>query len=251
MKHLKNQFRRTFQLYSQYNSISESVEKEGSMQIDGMDMGNIIPVDVTEYDSRWGDTTPHMCFLFGDERFKNRIILIPGLITFKTFKEAESAIKTYANYPKGDVPFTNEWRLPDLEEMENIYDFYAQGGMGDYTEMLDLFGALDYGTSEIEEIAGYKPIKDKIYSLNFRTGKVRANFEHEEKLIILIKEVSDEEIYNMVNDIYKRVPIVQSTYIIERAQKMYPSIDFSKITNTKDSDDLFRGANTLRKFGFN
>jgi hypothetical protein len=58
MKHLKNQFRRTIQLYSQYNSISESVEKEGSMQIDGMDMGNIIPVDVTEYDSRWGDTTP-------------------------------------------------------------------------------------------------------------------------------------------------------------------------------------------------
>jgi hypothetical protein len=241
MKHIKGY----------YEMIKESVDKSPIMDIGGKDMGRIIPMDLCQYSNLHNDYSAHQIFLVDDPRFMNKIVLVPGMLTFTKISEGEKLLlgKDWHNTPESLGTSSSNWRLMDIDEMEDFYDFYSSGGLGQYDEMIDGSGALDYGTSDLDDVD--HPNRSRIYSINFSNGKRRSNYRHEEKLIIALRDVSDEDIFMMVKFIHDNVPLIQSTLIIEKVKKLYPHISFDSLFTDKNKDDIMKGASTLRNFGFN
>lgn len=231
--------------------INESEDKSPKMLVGDMEMGRVIPVDISEYSEAVGEHDWHQVFLLDDPGFRNKIILIAGMLTFRKVSEgSKELLKTiWHNQPESMGSSTSEWRLMDIDEMEDFYRFYASGGMGEYDGLLEKDGALDYGTSDLEDVD--KPNRSRIYAINLRTGRRRSNYQHEEKLIIGIRDVTDDEILGMAKYIYEKVPLTQSTLIIGRIERVYPHINIDPLFSNGRKEDIFKGSNVLRKFGFN
>lgn len=236
---------------TQYEMLNVGIDKSPRMDLSDKEMGRIIPVDLCQYSNFYKDYAVHQVFLVDDPRFRNKIVLVPGMFTFKKVSEGEKLLlgKDWHNTPESLSASATNWRLMDIDEMEAFYDFYQGGGMGEYNEMVDETGALDYGTSDLEDID--HPNRSRIYSINFRNGKRRSNYQHEEKLIIGIRDVTDDEILEMVKYIYGKVPLTQSTLIMERIKKVYPHINMDPLFSKGKKEDILKGSRVLRKFGFN
>lgn len=227
--------------------IKESEDVSPRMIVGDIEMGGVTPVDISRYSPTMGDHDWHQIFLVDDPRFMNKIILIPGMLTFGKVSQGEKELLKWHNQPEALSGSTSDWRLMDIDEMEDFYDFYASGGMGGYDGLLEKAGALDYGTSDLEDVD--HPNRSRIYSVNFKSGKRRSSYRHEEKLIIGIREISDEDIFNLVKHVFENVPLTQSIVIIERVKKMYPNINIESIAG--ENGGALKGANILRNLGFN
>jgi hypothetical protein len=233
-----------------YEMLSEGINKSPKMDLSDKEMGRIIPVDLCQYSNFHKDYGVHQVFLVDDPRFRNKIVLVPGMLTFRKVSEGEKILlgKDWHNTPESLSGSATNWRLMDIDEMEAFYDFYQSGGMGEYDEMVDETGALDYGTSDLEDID--HPNRSRIYSINFRNGKRRSNYQHEEKLIIGIRDVSDDDIVAMLKDILDQTSFPEFTIVAHRTIKAYPHLeDRLKSFFGESPEEAFKGSRMLRRFG--
>jgi len=218
----------------------------GRMDIKDKDMGRIAPLDVIDNKYKPEEEISHIVFLPWDERFKNKLICIPGLLTFFDFDDAQENIDIYRDSPNVPGILAGDWRLLDIDEMEDFYDFYKKGGMGEFDEMLDTDGIFDYGTSDVEDIDN--PDTSRIYSVDFSNGKRKSIYRNNEKMLIMIREISDDGIIQVLSNICERVSLLDFLPISKKVSEMYPHLS-EEIESIGNIDkDAKRGANFLLKF---
>lgn len=240
MKHLYN-----LKIHS-YQMIKESRQERGLMDLGpGKEIGKIVPLDIIPANVKEEDRG-HLVFLLDDPNFKNKIILTPGMLTFTTLNDSDKQIEIYQNYPDAlEGSIDNKWRLLDIDELENFYEFYKNGGMGDYDEMV-AHPTYYFGSSDLEDVDN--PKKSRIYCIDFDNGKLKSAYQYQEKLIIAIREVSDEDIFKMVKDIFERTSFVDFSAVADIVSRMYPNIG-DRIKSLGYTDDHYKGARLLRRMG--
>ncbi len=218
---------------------------KGKMDIKYKDMGKIVPMDVI--DEKYSEEeVSHIVFLLCDERFKNKLVCIPGLLTFFDFLDAKENIEIYQRSP--DVPdiLAEDWRLLDIDEMEDFYDFFKNGGMGGFDEMIDDEGIFEYGTSDVEDIDN--PHTSRIYSVDFSNGKRKSIYRNNEKMLIMIREISDEGIIQILSNMYLRINIMDFIKVSEKVSSVYPHL-YERIRSIGDiSNEKLKTYKILSRF---
>ena len=218
----------------------------GRMAIKDKDMARIAPLDVIDDKYKPEEEITHMAFLLGDERFKNKLVCIPGLLTFFDFDDAQENIDIYHNCPNVPGILAGNWRLLDIDEMEDFYDFYKKGGMGEFDEMLDTEGIFDYGTSDVEDIDN--PNTSRIYSVDFSNGKRKSIYRNNEKMLIMIRDISDDGIIQVLSNMYERDSLLDFLPISKKVSEMYPHLSEEIESIGNIDNDVKSGANFLLKF---
>jgi|LauGreDrversion4_2_1035121.scaffolds.fasta_scaffold67634_3 hypothetical protein len=225
-----------------------SVENEGFMSTD-LDRAKCIPVDVIDNMHKNEPDITHMVFLLEDERFRNKMVLLPGLITFKTYEEAEKDMETFKSHPKCLENSTNKWRLLDVDEMEAFYEFYESKGMGDYYDLIDGY-SFDYATSDLEDIDN--PDRSRIYCMNFVKGKIKANYQYQEKALMMIRDITEDDVKSMIKEIHDSVAFNEFVFASNNILNVYPQLDdYVKSFYGDDVENTLKGVDLLNRFSGN
>ena len=206
-------------------------------------MGKVIPMDVI--DKVYQDLS-HIVFLVDDERFRNKLVITPGLITFTDFKDSQEQISIYRSAPECLENSTSPWRLMDIDELENFYDFYKQEGMGEFYDLVEEY-SFDYGSSDLVDVDN--PDTARIYCVDFGSGKKRSLYQYQEKALMMIRDVSDDDIVSMLKDILDKTSFLDFTFIEEKVIKVYPYLEERiKSLSGEEPEDSFKGSRFLSSF---
>ena len=185
-------------------------------------MGKVIPMDVI--DKVYQDLS-HIVFLVDDERFRNKLVITPGLITFTDFKDSQEQISIYGSAPEC------------LEKLE---------GMGEFYDLVEEY-SFDYGSSDIVDVDN--PDNARIYCVDFGSGKKRSLYQYQEKALMMIRDVSDDDIVSMLKDILDKTSFLDFTFIAEKVIKVYPDLEERiKSLYGEEPEDSFKGSRFLSSF---
>lgn len=219
--------------------------KEGYMNI-GVNMGRVVPMDVIDIAYKGDKDLSHIVFLLDDERFKNRLVTTPGLITFTDFNDSQEQISIYKSTPECLENSPNKWRLMDIDELEAFYDFYKQEGMGEFYDLVENY-SYEYGSSDLVDID--RTETSKIYCVDFGSGKRRSRYQYQDKALMMTRKVTDDDIFSIMNDMLDRVSFVEFSFIAEKVIKIYPNLeDRIKSLSGDDVENSFKGSRLLRIF---
>ena len=223
--------------------IFSTKEHTNSYMMTKANMGKVIPMDVI--DKVYQDLS-HIVFLVDDERFRNKLVITPGLITFTDFKDSQEQISIYGSAPECLENSTSPWRLMDIDELENFYDFYKQEGMGEFYDLVEEY-SFDYGSSDLVDVDN--PDTARIYCVDFGSGKKRSLYQYQEKALMMIRDVSDDDIVSMLKDILDKTSFLDFTFIAEKVIKVYPDLEGRiKSLYGEEPEDSFKGSRFLSSF---
>jgi len=218
---------------------------DGYMMI-GANMGNVIPMDVIGIQHKGDIDVAHIVFLIDDERFKNKLVITPGLITYTDFKNSQKQISIYRSAPECLENSPNKWRLMDIDELEAFYDFYKREGMGQFYDLVEDY-SFEYGSSDFVDID--RTETSKIYCVDFGSGKRKTRYQYQDKALMMIRKVTDDDIVTIMKDMIDRVAFTEFSFIAEKVIKLYPNLEERiKSLAGEDADDSFKGSRFLRIF---
>ena len=218
-------------------------EHSESYMMTKANMGKVIPMDVI--DKVYQDLS-HIVFLVDDERFRNKLVITPGLICFTDFKDSVNQMSTFKSAPECLENSTSPWRLMDIDELENFYDFYKQEGMGEFYDLVEEY-SFDYGSSDLVDVDN--PDNARIYCVDFGSGKKRSLYQYQEKALMMIRDVSDDDIVSMLKDILDKTSFLDFTFIAEKVIKVYPDLEERiKSLSGEEPEDSFKGSRFLSSF---
>jgi hypothetical protein len=223
--------------------IFSTKEHTNSYMMTKSNMGKVIPMDVI--DEVHQDIT-HIVFLVDDERFRNKLVITPGLICFTDFKDSVEQMSTFKSAPECLENSTSPWRLMDIDELEDFYDFYKQDGMGEFYDLVEEY-SFDYGSSDLVDIDN--PDTSRIYCVDFGSGKKKSSYQYQEKALMMIRDVSDDDIVSMLKDILDKTSFLDFTFIAEKVIKVYPHLEERiKSLSGEEPEYSFKGSRFLRSF---
>ena len=218
-------------------------EHSESYMMTKANMGKVIPMDVI--DKVYQDLS-HIVFLVDDERFRNKIVLTPGLVTFTDYLNVEHEMVAFKKSIECLENSTGKWRLMDIDELEDFYDFYKQEGMGEFYDLVEEY-SFDYGSSDLVDVDN--PDTARIYCVDFGSGKKRSLYQYQEKALMMIRDVSDDDIVSMLKDILDKTSFLDFTFIAEKVIKVYPDLE-ERIKSLwgEKPEDSFKGSRFLSNF---